>query len=105
MVRTLQQDLKNLDAEEYEALRSMCHLSKNLSNKTLYEVRQHYFNNGAYLKQSFQLKEDHIRLRVPYSLRNEFGYDLTEIQIPFTYEEVQEANVKPVQILPQADAQ
>lgn len=49
MMKTLQQNLTNLDADEYEVLRSLCHLSKNLYNKTLYEVRQHYFNNGEYL--------------------------------------------------------
>ena len=175
MVQTLQQNLKNLNAEEYEVLRSMSHLSKNLYNKTLYEVRQHYFDNGEYLNyydaydqlkdnwnyevlpsqvaqqtmkqvdrgfksffnlvekkrenkydadisppsyldkdgfytlefpsQSFQVKDDHIRLGIPYSYRDEFDCDLTEIKIPFTYEEVQEANVKRVQILPRADAQ
>ena len=175
MVQTLQQNLKNLESKEYEVLRSMCHLSKNLYNKTLYEVRQHYFNNGEYLNyydaydqlkqnwnyevlpsqvaqqtmkqvdrgfksffnlvekkqenkydadinppsylnkngfytlefpsQSFQINDDHIRLGVPYSYRDEFDCDLTEIKIPFTYEEVQESNVKRVQILPQADAQ
>jgi putative transposase len=175
MVQTLQQNLDGLTAEEYEVLRSMSHLSKNLYNKTLYAVRQHYFNNGEYLNyydaydqlkdnwnyevlpsqvaqqtmkqvdrgfksffnlvekkrenkydadisppsyldkdgyytlefpsQSFQVKEDHIRLGVPYSYRDEFDCDLTEIQIPFTYEEVQESNVKRVQILPKADAQ
>ena len=175
MVQTLQQNLTNLNADEYEVLRSLCHLSKNLYNKTLYEVRQHYFNNGEYLNyydaydqlktnwnyevlpsqvaqqtmkqvdrgfksffnlaekkrenkydadisppsyldkdsfytlefpsQSFQVKDDHIRLGIPYSYRDEFGCDLTEIKIPFTYEEVQAANVKRVQILPKADAQ
>lgn len=49
MVKMLQQNLTNLDADEYEVLRSLCHLSKTLYNKTLYEVRQHYFNNGEYL--------------------------------------------------------
>ena len=175
MVRTLQQNLNNLTAEEYEVLRSMSHLSKNLYNKTLYEVRQYYFDNSEYLNyydaydqlkdnwnyevlpsqvaqqtmkqvdkgfksffnlvekkrenkydaevsppkyldkdgfytlefpsQSFQVNDDHIRLGVPYSYRDEFDCDLTEIKIPFTYEEVQEANVKRVQLLPKADAQ
>ena len=175
MVQTLQQNLKGLNSDEYEVLRSMSHLSKNLYNKTLYEVRQHYFDNGEYLNyydaydqlkqnwnyevlpsqvaqqtmkqvdkgfnsffklvekkrenkydadisppsyldkngfytlefpsQSFQVNEDHIRLGVPYSYRDEFDCDLTEIKIPFTYEEVQESNIKRVQILPRADAQ
>jgi transposase len=49
MVQTLQQNLDGLESNEYEVLRSLSHLSKNLYNKTLYEVRQHYFNNGEYL--------------------------------------------------------
>ena len=175
MVQTLQQNLRGLSADEYEVLRSLSHLSKNLYNKTLYEVRQHYFDNGEYLNyydaydqlktnwnyevlpsqvaqqtmkqvdrgfksffnlvekkrenkydadvsppsylskdgfytleypsQSFQVKDDHIRLGVPRAYRDEFDCDLTEIQIPFTYDEVRDANIKRVQILPKADAQ
>ncbi len=175
MVQTLQQNLRGLSADEYEVLRSLSHLSKNLYNKTLYEVRQHYFDNGEYLNyydaydqlktnwnyevlpsqvaqqtmkqvdrgfksffnlvekkrenkydadvsppsylpkdgfytleypsQSFQVKDDHIRLGIPRAYRDEFDCDLTEIQIPFTYDEVREANIKRVQILPKADAQ
>ena len=175
MVQTLQQNLRGLSADEYEVLRSLSHLSKNLYNKTLYEVRQHYFDNGEYLNyydaydqlktnrnyevlpsqvaqqtmkqvdrgfksffnlvektrenkydadvrppsylpkdgfytleypsQSFQVKDDHIRLGVPRAYRDTFDCDLTEIQIPFTYDEVRDANIKRVQILPKADAQ
>jgi IS605 OrfB family transposase len=175
MVQTLQQNLRGLSADEYEVLRSLSHLSKNLYNKTLYEVRQHYFDNGEYLtyydaydqlktnwnyevlpsqvaqqtmkqvdrgfksffnlvekkrenkydadvsppsylpkdgfytleypSQSFQLKDDHIRLGIPRAYRDEFDCDLTEIQIPFTYDEVRDATIKRVQILPKADAQ
>jgi len=175
MVQTLQQSLRGLSTDEYEVLRSLSHLSKNLYNKTLYEVRQHYFDNGEYLNyydaydqlksnwnyealpsqvaqqtmkqvdrgfksffnlvekkrenkydadvsppsylpkdgfytleypsQSFQVKDDHIRLGVPRAYCDEFDCDRTEIQIPFTYDEVREANIKRVQILPKADAQ
>jgi IS605 OrfB family transposase len=174
MVQTLQQNLRGLSVDEYEVLRSLSHLSKNLYNKTLYEVRQHYFDNGEYLNyydaydqlksnwnyevlpsqvaqqtmkqvdrgfksffklvnkkrenkydadvnppsylpkdgfytleypsQSFQLKENHIRLGIPRAYRDEFDCDLTEIQIPFTYDEVRDASIKRVQILPKADA-
>lgn len=175
MVQTLQQNLRGLSADEYELLRSLSHLSKNLYNKTLYEVRQHYFDNGEYLtyydaydqlktnwnyevlpsqvaqqtmkqvdrgfksffnlvekkrenkydaevsppsylpkdgfytleypSQSFQVKDDHIRLGIPRAYREEFDCDLTEIQIPFTYDEVRDGTIKRVQILPKADAQ
>ena len=175
MVQTLQQNLRGLSADEYEVLRGLSHLSKNLYNKTLYEVRQHYFDNGEYLNyydaydqlktnwnyevlpsqvaqqtmkqvdrgfksffnlvekkrenkydaevsppsylpkdgfytleypsQSFQVKDDYIRLGIPRAYRDEFNCDLTEIQIPFTYDEVRDANIKRVQILPKVDAQ
>jgi len=49
MKKALRQNLKDLDREEYEILRRMCRLSKNLYNKNLYEVRQHFFKNGEYL--------------------------------------------------------
>lgn len=49
MKKALRQNLKGLDKTEYEILRSLCHLSKNLYNETLYEVRQYFFDNGEYL--------------------------------------------------------
>ncbi len=49
MEQTLRQNLRGLDSTEYEILCSICHLSKNLYNKSLYEVRQHFFKNGEYL--------------------------------------------------------
>jgi len=63
------------------------------------------FYTLEYPSQSFQIKDNHIRLGVPRAYRDEFDCDLTEIQIPFTYDEVREANIKRVQILPKADAQ
>jgi IS605 OrfB family transposase len=58
-----------------------------------------------YPSQSFQIKDDHIRLGIPRAYRDEFDCDLTEIQILFTYDEVRDANIKRVQILPRTDAQ
>lgn len=49
MKKTLRQNLKGLDKKEYEVLRSLCHLSKNLYNETLYQTRQHFFETGEYL--------------------------------------------------------
>ncbi|MFB6284881.1 MAG: RNA-guided endonuclease InsQ/TnpB family protein [Halobacteria archaeon] len=48
MEQTLRQNLRGLTSTEYDILRSMSHLSKNLYNRSLYLVRQHYFNNGEY---------------------------------------------------------
>jgi IS605 OrfB family transposase len=63
------------------------------------------FYTLEYPSQSFQVKDNHIRLGVPRAYRDEFDCDLTEIQIPFTYDEVRDATIKRVQILPKADAQ
>ncbi|MFU1780276.1 RNA-guided endonuclease InsQ/TnpB family protein [Haloarcula japonica] len=174
MKKSLRQNLRNLDKEEYLILRKMSRLSKNLYNRHLYEVRQHFFDNGEYLNyyntysrvksnenyellpsqvaqqtmkqvdhgfksffklvekkrdgkyneevcipqyldkdgfylldfpsQSFQLKEDYIRVGVPKQFREEYGFDRKEIRIPFTYDEVREKQIKRLQILPKSDA-
>ena len=49
MKKTLRQNLRGLDKKDYEILRSLCHLSKNMYNETLYEMRQYFFDNGEYL--------------------------------------------------------
>lgn len=63
------------------------------------------FYTLEYPSQSFQVKEDHIRLGIPRAYRDEFDCNLTEIQIPFTYDEARDATIKRVQILPKANAQ
>lgn len=42
--------LKNLNATEYEFLRELCRLSKNVYNESIYNIRQHYFSEGSYLR-------------------------------------------------------
>jgi len=174
MKKSLRQNLKGLTKTEYEILRSLAHLSKNLYNETLYEVRQYFFDNGEYLNyynawkrlkplsenypllpshvaqqtmknvdkafqsffkliekkregkydgrvnipkyldkdgvymldftnQMFQVKEDYIRIGVPKKFREEFGYEQTEIRIPFTYKEVKNKELKRLQILPRGN--
>lgn len=175
MKKSLRQKLRNLDREEYEILRRMSRLSKNLYNRHLYEVRQHFFDNGEYLnyyntynrikdnenyeelpsqvaqqtmkqvdkgfqsffklvekkregkyneeanipsyldkdgfylldfpRQSFQLKEDYIRVGVPKQFREKHGFERKEIRILFSYEEVREKDIKRLQIHPQKDAE
>ena len=46
---TQTQQLKNLTSKEYEALKTLCFLAKNLYNVGCYNVRQHYFIEGEYL--------------------------------------------------------
>ncbi|WP_340694338.1 hypothetical protein [Hydrogenobacter thermophilus] len=45
----IRQRLNHLSRKEYETLYSMCKISKNLYNQTLYNIRQHYFQFGSYL--------------------------------------------------------
>lgn len=175
MKKSLRQNLRSLDKEEYEILRQMSRPSKNLYNRHLYEVRQYFFDNGEYLnyyntynrikedenyeklnsqvaqqtmkqvdqgfksffkivekkregkyneevnipsyldkdefyllgfpRQSFQLKEDYIRVGVPKQFREEHGFDRKEIRIPFSYEEIRKKDIKRLQVLPQKNAE
>ena len=43
------QQLKKLSSTEYNALRYLCRLSKNMYNVGLYNVRQHFFETNEYL--------------------------------------------------------
>jgi IS605 OrfB family transposase len=49
MYLTVKQQLKHLSKEEYLTLKELCHTAKNLYNQGLYQVRQHYFQEGKYL--------------------------------------------------------
>jgi hypothetical protein len=50
MYLTQKCQLRNLTKNEYSALRSLCVLSKNLYNSTLYAVRQYYFAEKKYMR-------------------------------------------------------
>lgn len=50
MLKTWKCNLKKLSVEEYKYLREMCHLSKNVYNESVYNIRQHYFAEGTYLR-------------------------------------------------------
>lgn len=49
MYLAVKQQLNNLSREEYLVLRELCHVSKNLYNQALYEIRQEYFKSKKYL--------------------------------------------------------
>ena len=36
--------------KEYEFLKTLCYLSKNVYNESMYNIRQHYFSEGTYLR-------------------------------------------------------
>ncbi|MEM3426628.1 MAG: transposase [Nitrososphaerales archaeon] len=46
----IRQRLNSLSRKEYETLYSMCRIAKNLYNQTLYNIRQHFFQTGSYLR-------------------------------------------------------
>ena len=50
MYLTVKNQLRGLSSKEYEALRELCRLSKNLYNEALYSVRQYYFAEHKYLR-------------------------------------------------------
>ena len=50
MYLTIKQQVKHLTKEEYNILRELCRVSKNLTNQAIYNVRQHYFQEKQYLR-------------------------------------------------------
>lgn len=50
MLITWKQNLKHLSKDEYLLLKEMCHLSKNVYNESLYNIRQHYFKEQTFLR-------------------------------------------------------
>ena len=49
-MKSWKQNLKHLTSKQYQMLREMCHLSKDVYNESLYNIRQHYFSEGSYLR-------------------------------------------------------
>ena len=50
MLIAWKQNLKGLSINEYNYLRRLCKLSKDIYNQSLYNIRQHYFAKGEYLR-------------------------------------------------------
>ena len=50
MYLTIKQQVKYLTKEEYNILRELCRIAKNLTNQAIYNVRQHYFQEKQYLR-------------------------------------------------------
>ena len=50
MYLTAKQQVKHLTKEEYNILRELCRVSKNLTNQAIYNVRQHYLQEKQYLR-------------------------------------------------------
>jgi len=58
--------LRGLPKHEYQILRQLTHLSKNLYNQTLFTVRQYYFAHGSFLpyEQAYHLLKDDDNYRM-----------------------------------------
>ena len=50
MYRNQKNQVRHLTKQEYVALKTLCRLSKNLYNETLYAIRQYYFTEKKYLR-------------------------------------------------------
>ena len=50
MYLIIKQQVKHLTKEEYNILRELCKISKNLTNQAIYNVRQYYFQEKQYLR-------------------------------------------------------
>ena len=50
MYLTVKQQVKHLTKEEYQALRELSHVAKNLANEAIYNIRQYYFTEGEFLR-------------------------------------------------------
>ena len=50
MYLTVKQQVKHLTKEEYNILRELCRIAKNLTNQAIYNVRQHYFQEKQHLR-------------------------------------------------------
>lgn len=49
MYATQKNQIHRLTKQQYETLRELCRLSKNLYNVSLYSIRQYYFQEKKYL--------------------------------------------------------
>lgn len=50
MFLTQSNQIRGLSKEEYLVLRDLCHISKNLYNVVLYNIRQYYFAEKEFLR-------------------------------------------------------
>ena len=50
MYLTVKQQVKHLNKEEYNILRELCRISKNLTNQAIYNIKQYYLQEKQYLR-------------------------------------------------------
>ena len=49
MYLTVRQQVKHLSKNDYNSIKYLCHIAKNLTNEAIYNIRQYYFKEGKYL--------------------------------------------------------
>jgi hypothetical protein len=49
MYLTVKQQVKHLSKTDYDSIKELCRIAKNLTNEAIYNVRQYYFTEGEYL--------------------------------------------------------
>ena len=49
MYLTVKQQIKHLSKDDYNSIKELCHIAKNLTNQAIYNIRQYYFTEGEYL--------------------------------------------------------
>ena len=57
MYLTVKQQVRHLSKEDYLILRDLCRVAKNLTNQAIYNIRQHYFDEGKFLSYPDNYKE------------------------------------------------
>ena len=63
---TIKQQVKHLTKKEYNILRELCKIAKNLTNQAIYNIRQYYLQEKQYLKYEYNY----------YELKNSKNYKL-----------------------------
>lgn len=64
--RTQANRIKGMNKQEYQVLRELCKISKNLYNVGLYHVRQHYFTEKLFL--TYEANYDMSKMNENYKL-------------------------------------
>ena len=68
MYLTVKQQVKHLSKEDYQVLKELCHVAKNLTNEAIYNVRQYYFKEGRYL--NYQKNYSMLKFSENYRILN-----------------------------------
>lgn len=68
MYLTVKQQVKHLTKEEYNILRELCRVAKNLTNQAIYNIRQYYFQEKQYLR--YEANYHELKCSENYKLLN-----------------------------------